>query len=97
MIATTTLDGTKVMLDNGSEAMEMMDLESHRARQLYTMMKEQRPERFNQMKMEGILIGYLNETALPYYQQAKELVLQGTPVFLAEETAWQDLMERAGL
>lgn len=97
MIATKTLDGTEVMLDTSSEAMEMIDLETHRARQLYSMMKEQRPERFDQMKMEGTLIGYLNEVARPYYQQAKELVLQGTPVFLAEETAWQNLMERAGL
>lgn len=97
MIATKTMDGTKVMLDNSQEATFKMDLENYKARQLYSLLKDEQPERFDQMKTEGTLIAYLNETTWPYYQLARELMDQGMTVFQAEETAWQDLAQRAGL
>lgn len=97
MIATSTINGTAVMLDNSGEANYMMDLENYRARQLYGLLKEQRPERFKLMKKQGTLVGYLNNTSWPYYPMATSLVEQGMTIPQAEELAWQDLMERAGL
>ena len=97
MIADSTIEGTAVMLDNSLEAGFITALESYRARQLYTMLKEQQPERFTRMKKEGTLTGYLNKTSWHYYLMTEALMEQGSTIPQAEEMAWLDLMERAGL
>ncbi len=85
------------MLDNSKEAIYKMELESYKARQLYSLLKDQQPIRLEQMKKAGTLIPLLNETARTYQQTVKDLIGHGTALSVAEEIAWTELATTAGL
>ena len=94
----------KVTTENGQPYMmltnEDTDLKSDlpwKGRVLYDMIKEQQPERFQQMKESGELIPFLQKVTAPYNERMTEHALNGMMETEAEEIEWQQLTKAAGL
>ena len=94
----------KVIGENGQTYMMLTDEDSElkswlswKGRVLYDMIKEQQPERFEEMKLSKRLIPFLEKITKPYNERMKAHALSGVSEFEAEELEWPQLVEAAGL
>jgi lysyl-tRNA synthetase class II len=94
----------KVTTESGQPYMmltnEDTDLKSDlpwKGRVLYDMIKEQQPERFQQMKQSDELIPFLQKITEPYCNNMRKHALSGMMEIEAEEIEWPQLTKAAGL
>ncbi|MDR2147260.1 MAG: hypothetical protein LBE91_12455 [Tannerella sp.] len=80
------------------EAKMKMELESYMARYLWEILKDQQPQRFQQMMNDQTLIPTLNQAANIYNEELNRLWWeQGIPIAEAKAQAWSNLVAMIGL
>lgn len=84
-----------VMIEN--EDTELRSTLSWKGRQIYTLIKEQQPERFKEMKQDKTLVPFLEKISHQWFLNMREHQHNGMPRDVAEEIEWKNLIEAAGL
>ena len=89
--------GQKFMILTEEDTELKMDLENAKARQLYEMIKEQDPTRYQEMKENQTLVPFLNKITNYYHEQMRIHISNGANLSQVEELESLNLIKAAGL